>query len=487
MIRFCGKLYEKIDVNEMKTELAILGAGPGGYTAAFRAADLGKKVTLIDYNENIDGVCLHAGCIPSKYYLHVTKTMRDALALKDDGIEFGALKIDIKKLIAGKNRLVNKLSTGLKFLAKLRNIEIIKGTGKFISQNQIEVTAQNETKTIIFEHAIIAAGSHSTKLPSIPNDPRIIASRQALELPYAKGDMLIIGGAGVIGLEMADLYHALGVNITLVDVADRALPFVDTDISATLQKAIKHRYKDIILQTAVKHIEPKKDGLYVTFEGEKASSKPIRFDFIMTAVGRTPNGKTIGAEHAGVNLDEKGFVIINEQLKTNVKNIYAIGDITGQPMLAHKASTQGHLAAEIINGANATFDPACIPSVCYCDPEIAWVGLSKKEAAENDIEYDTGIFPWASNGRSLSTGQTIGLTKLLINKKTDEIIGATIIGSNASELISEIALAIESGCTVDEITHTIHPHPTLSETIKMAAEVYAGTVTDLLNKLETIR
>ncbi len=462
----------------IETDLLVLGTGPGGYTAGFRASDLGLKVVMVE-RDNIGGVCLNVGCIPSKALLHSAKVIEEAADMADHGITFGKPTIDIKKVAAWKDSVVNKLTGGLKALAKQRKVDLIQGDGKFTGPNEVTVQLNNGgTETIKFKSAIIAAGSRPVKLPFLPDDPRIIDSTGALELKEVAGKMLVLGG-GIIGLEMATVYNALGGEITVVELMDQVIPGADSDIVAPLYKRIKSRYSNIYLKTKVTKVEAKKDGLYVTFEGENAPAKPERFDRILCAVGRRPNGDQIDAAKAGVNVDERGFIKTDKQMRTNVPHIYAIGDIVGNPMLAHKAIPEGRVAAEVISGLKHYFDPKCIPSVAYTDPEIAWVGVTENEAKASGIKYGKGVFPWAASGRSLSTGRSEGLTKLIIDESTHRVIGAGIVGPNAGELIAEVALAIEMGCDVEDIALTIHPHPTLSETVAMAAEVFEGTITDL--------
>lgn len=464
--------------NELQTEVLVLGSGPGGYTAAFRAADLGKKVILVERYDTIGGVCLNVGCIPSKALLHAAKVIDEAHEMSDKGIDFGKPKIDATKLRDWKNKVVGKLTGGLKMLAKQRKVEIVQGVGKFISNTQIEVEGPKGKQTIKFDNAIIAAGSRVVNLPFLPDDPRIIDSTGALELEDTQCNMLVIGG-GIIGLEMATVYHALGAEITVVELMDQIIPGCDKDIVTPLFKRIQKRYKNIFLKTKVTKVEAKKEGLYVTFEGENAPKQPEKFDRILCAVGRRPNGDQIAADKAGVKVDERGFIPVDKQLRTNIPNIYAIGDICGMPMLAHKAIPEGRIAAEVIAGLKHYFDPACIPSVAYTDPEIAWVGVTENEAKAKGIKYGKGSFPWAASGRSLSIGRDEGITKLIVDEATHRIIGAGIVGPNAGELMGEVALAIEMGCDVEDISLTVHPHPTLSETVVMAAEIFEGTITDL--------
>lgn len=466
-------------MSSIQTEVAVLGSGPGGYTAAFRAADLGKKVVLIERYDTIGGVCLNVGCIPSKALLHAAKVIDEAAEMSEHGVQFGKPKIDAKKLRDWKNSVVSKLTGGLKMLAKQRKVEIVTGVGKFISPTEIEVTQKDGKKQIVqFQQAIIAVGSRPVKLPFLPEDDRIIDSTGALELEDVNCNMLVIGG-GIIGLEMATVYNTLGAEITVVELMDQLIPGCDSDIVQPLFKRIKQRYKNIYLKSKVTKVEAKKDGLYVTFEGGDAPKEPQKFDRILCAVGRRPNGESIDAAKAGVKVDERGFIPVDKQMRTNVSNIYAIGDVVGNPMLAHKAIPEARVAAEVIAGKKHFFDPKCIPSVAYTDPEIAWVGVTENEAKAQGIKYGKGVFPWAASGRSLSIGRSEGLTKLIIDETNHRVIGAGIVGPNAGELIGEIALAIEMGCDVEDLALTIHPHPTLSETIAMAAEVFEGTITDL--------
>ncbi len=462
----------------IQTEVVVLGSGPGGYTAAFRAADLGKKVVLIE-KDAIGGVCLNVGCIPSKALLHAAKVIDEAKEMSTHGVQFSKPGIDAKKLSEWKNSVVKKLTGGLSMLAKQRKVEVVYGEGKFTSPNAITVTtSEGKTQTIEFQQAIIAAGSRPVSLPFLPQDERIIDSTGALELNEIPGSMLVIGG-GIIGLEMATVYHELGTAITVVELMDQIIPGADNDVVMPLYKRIKQKYKNIYLKTKVTKVEAKKDGLYVTFEGENAPQQPEKFDRILCAVGRRPNGDQLDAAKAGVRVDDRGFIAVDKQQHTNVPHIFAIGDITGNPMLAHKAIPEGRVAAEVIAEFKHYFDPKCIPSVAYTDPEVAWVGVTENEAKAKGIKYGKGVFPWAASGRSLSLGRSEGSTKLMIDEESHRVIGAGIVGPNAGELMGEIALAIEMGCDVDDLALTIHPHPTLSETIVMAAEVFEGTITDL--------
>ena len=466
-----------IEKGDLHCEVAVLGGGPGGYTAAFRAADLGKQAILIERYETLGGVCLNVGCIPSKALLHIAKVISEIDEFKEQGLDFGTPNLDMKSVRQFAVNVVDKLTTGLKAMAKQRNVEVVHGTGKFISTNMIEVENDAGKTTISFEHAIIAAGSQPASIPSFPDDPRIMDSTGALLLDEIPEKLLVIGG-GVIGLEMAAVYEALGSKITIVEMLDALISECDKDIIRPLQKRIKKRYENIYLSTAVIEIKAAKNHLKVSYDGKKAP-KSERFDAILLSIGRRPNGLKIGAENAGVNVSEQGFIPVDDQQRTNVQNIFAIGDIVGQPMLAHKATHEGKVAAEVISGLKRGFDNRVIPSVAYTDPEVAWVGVTEIEAKEKGTDYGKGTFPWAASGRSLSLGRDDGVTKILFEKETNRIIGAAIVGPNAGELIAECALAIEMGADAEDIGLTIHPHPTLSETIGLAAEVFEGTITDL--------
>ena len=456
-----------------KTEVLVLGSGPGGYSAAFRAADLGKKVILVEKEATLGGVCLNVGCIPSKALLHAAKVIEEAQAMAVYGLEFGKPKIDINKLRTWKESVVKKLTGGLSLLAKQRKVECLQGEGKFTGKNELTVGQQK----IEFQQAIIAVGSQVVRLPFLPDDPRIIDSTGALELKEVKGELLVLGG-GIIGMEMATVYHALGAKITVVEAGERIINTADADIVMPLYKRLMKNYK-FLLKTKVTQVDAKPDGLWVTFAGEGATDKPQRYDQILSAVGRKPNGKLIGAEALGVEVTEQGFIPVDKQLRTNIAHIFAIGDVVGNPMLAHKAVAEGRVAAEVIAGKKHFFEPRCIPSVAYTDPEIAWVGLTETFAKEKNIPYEKAVFPWLASGRSLGQARDEGLTKLLFEPKTQRILGAGIVGPNAGELIGEIALAIEMGCEAEDIALTIHPHPTLSETIMLASEIFEGTITDL--------
>ena len=462
---------------DRSTQVLVLGAGPGGYTAAFRAADLGLKVTLVERWPTLGGVCLNVGCIPSKALLHAAKVIEDAEEMAAHGIAFGAPRIDRAKLRAWKGSVVGKLTGGLGALARQRKVEVVRGTGRFIGPNVIEVAGEAGAERIRFEQCIIAAGSEAVRLPALPQDPRIIDSSGALELPEFPGGMLVIGG-GIIGLEMACVYAALGTRVSVVELTPQLIPGCDPDLVRPLERRIRSRYEQILLATKVARVEALPEGLRVTFEGEKAPP-PQTYDRVLVAVGRSPNGKHIGAQAAGVTVSDRGFIPVDRQMRTNVPHIYAIGDIAGPPMLAHKATHEAKVAAEVAAGHKSAFDARVIPSVAYTDPEIAWVGLTETEAKANGTKVEKGVFPWAASGRSLSLAREEGMTKLLFDPGTHRVLGGGIVGTNAGELISEVALAIENGCDAADIGLTIHPHPTLSETVAMAAEACEGTLTDL--------
>jgi dihydrolipoamide dehydrogenase len=462
----------------MKAEVVVLGSGPGGYTAAFRAADLGKKVILVERFDSLGGVCLNVGCIPSKALLHIAKVVDETQHMAEQGVSFGKPKLDSKKIVAWKNSVVNKLTGGLKLLAKQRKVEVVTGIGKFSGTHQVAVVGKDGTTTIDFEQAIIAVGSESISLPFIPEDARIFSSTGALELADIKGNLLVLGG-GIIGLEMATVYSALGVEVTVVEFMDQLIPGADTDLVNVLQKRMVKNGVKFLLKTKVTAMEAKKEGILVTMEGQHATEKPVCYQQVLVAVGRRPNGGTIDAEKAGVKVDARGFIAVDKQMRTNVSHIYAIGDVIGQPMLAHKAIPEGRLAAEVIAGKKHYFDPKCIPSVAYTDPEIAWTGLTEKEAKEKGIVYEKAIFPWMASGRALSMGREEGMTKLLFDPQSKRLLGAGIVGVNAGDLITEASLAIEMECDVEDIALTIHPHPTLSEPMGLAAEIFEGTITDL--------
>jgi len=459
-------------------EVLVLGAGPGGYTAAFRAADLGKKVILIERYDTLGGVCLNVGCIPSKALLHTAQIINEASHMAKNGVDFGTPKIDREGVLGFKDRVVNKLTGGLMQLAKQRKVTVINGVAEFIDQKSMKVLKDGKETIVSFDDCIIAAGSQATQIPPFPNDdPRLIDSTGALEMSDIPEKLLIVGG-GIIGLEMATVYDALGSEITVVEFMDGLIPGCDKDLVRPLMKRIKKQYKSILLSTKVTDIKAQDDGLLVSFEGKKAP-EPQLYDKVLVAVGRRPNGLKIGAENASITVDDMGFIAVDQQMKTNVPNIYAIGDIVGQPMLAHKATHEAKVAAEVIAGHKSFFEPLTIPSVAYTDPEIAWMGMSETEAKEKGVNYTKGAFPWAASGRSLGLDRDEGMTKVLFDKESKRIIGAGIVGTNAGELISEAVLALEMGADMEDISLTIHPHPTLSETFNFAAEMAEGTITDL--------
>ena len=468
--------------SDLDCDVAILGSGPGGYTAAFRAADLGQSVILIERYSTIGGVCLNVGCIPSKALLHTAKVITDAEDTGSHGVTFTKPEIDLEKLRDWKsNKVVKKLTMGLSQMAKQRGVQVIEGHGEFISSNQITVKLVDGSEKIIgFKSAIIAAGSQPTKIPDTPEDDRIMDSTGALELKDIPKKLLIIGG-GIIGLEMGTVYDAMGSDVSVVELTDGLIQGCDRDIVRPLYKRMEKRFENIWLGTKVLKLETKKEGILVHFEGENAP-KELLFDRVLVAVGRKPNGNNIGAEKAGVDVDERGFIAANKQMKTNVDHIYAIGDIIGQPMLAHKATHEGKIAAEVIAGEKVEFQAMTIPSVAYTDPEIAWAGITEEEARDKNIEIEKAVFPWAASGRAIATNRTEGMTKLIFDKKTDRIIGAAIVGTNAGELIAETVLSIEMGADAHDIGLSIHAHPTLSESVAMAAEIKEGTITDLYIK-----
>jgi dihydrolipoamide dehydrogenase len=468
---------EEAGEGDIRVDVVVLGSGPGGYTAAFRAADLGLSVALVERYEAIGGVCLNVGCIPSKALLHAAKVISETREAKDFGIDFGAPKIDAGKLLAWKQKVVGQLTNGLKGLAKQRKVQVVTGTGAFASPKQLLVEQGGKQTTIGYKYAVIAAGSQAATLPFLPDDERIMDSTGALELADIPKRLLVLGG-GIVGLEMATVYYELGSRVTVVEMLDSLIAGADADIVRPLQKRITGQYENIYLSTKVTAVKADKTGLKVTFEGAKAP-KTGTFDRILVAVGRVPNGNKIGADQAGVNVDTRGFIHVDDQMRTNVPHIFAIGDIAGPPMLAHKATHEGKLAAEVIAGHKAVFDNRVIPSVAYTDPEVAWVGVTEKEAKEQGLDYGKGAFPWAASGRSLSLGRSEGMTKLIFDKQTGRVIGGGIVGPNAGDLIAEVTLAIEMGADAEDIGLTIHPHPTLSETVAFAAEMFEGTITDL--------
>ena len=469
----------RVEIPTIETEVVVLGSGPGGYTAAFRAADLGKKVVLVERYANIGGVCLNVGCIPSKALLHTAEIITEAKTFAQHGVRFGEPEIDLDTLRDYKNGVVGKLTTGLKGLAKQRKVQIVQGYGRFTSAYTLEVEAADGSKqSIKFANCIIAAGSSVTKLPFVPwDDARVMDSTDALELPEIPKRLLVIGG-GIIGLEMATVYHALGASVSVVELSPGLMPGADRDLVKPLYNRIKGLYEAIYLNTKVTAITPTPEGLVCRFEGQGAPAQDT-FDRVLVAIGRSPNGKLIEAGKAGVFVDTRGFIPVDKQMRTNVPHIFAIGDIVGQPMLAHKATHEGKVAAEVIAGHKAYFDAKTIPSVAYTDPEVAWMGKTEEQCKAEGIAYEKGAFPWAASGRSLSIGRSEGLTKVLFDKETHQLIGAGMVGPKAGELIAEAVLALELGADATDIALTIHPHPTLSETFNFAAEVAEGTCTDI--------
>src|SRR5690554_6125578 len=430
--------------NEIKTQVVVLGAGPGGYSAAFRAADLGLEVILIERYATLGGVCLNVGCIPSKALLHTAAVLEEAQSLASHGISFGKPKVDLDKLRASKSGVVSKLTGGLAAMAKARKVKVIQGVGQFIGSNSIEVTTGKGVEKIEFGQAIIAAGSQSVKLPFMPDDPRVVDSTGALELPFIPKRMLIVGG-GIIGLEMGTVYSALGTRLDVVEMLDGLMPGADRDLVKVWMKKNEHRFDNIMLGTKTVAAEAKKDGIHVTFEGPKAPDKPQIYDLVLQAVGRSPNGKMIGADKAGVEVSDRGFIAVDGQMRTNVSHIFAIGDIVGQPMLAHKAVHEAHVAAEVAAGQKSFFDARVIPSVAYTDPEVAWAGLTEEQARSEGVKVRKGVFPWAASGRAIANGRDEGFTKLLFDEQTGRIVGGAIVGTGAGDLISEVVLAIEMG------------------------------------------
>lgn len=454
--------------------LVVIGAGPGGYTAAFRAADLGVDVILVERSPVLGGVCLNVGCIPSKALLHAAKVIDDAQAMAEHGVQFGKPTIDGKKLVEWKNAVIAKLTDGLLTMAKQRKVRVVHGVAKFVSANRLRL---DNDETIDFENCIIAAGSEAAMLPGLPDDPRIVDSTGALELAPLPKRMLVVGG-GIIGLEMACVYSALGTGVSVVELTDSLMPGTDPDLLRPFLKVIRKRYDAIMLATKVTGMRATVPGIEVSFEGDKAPSVGV-YDRVLVAVGRRANGDALDAEVAGVRVDERGIIEVDNQMRTNVPHIFAIGDLAGGPMLAHKATHEAKVAAEVVAGEKSYFDARAIPSVAYTDPEIAWVGLTELDAKAQGIAYEKAQFPWAASGRALSLGRPEGFTKLLFDKKTKRLLGGAIVGTNAGDLISEIVLALEMGADASDISLTIHPHPTLSETVAFAAEAYAGTLTDL--------
>jgi len=464
--------------SDVHAEVLVLGAGPGGYTAAFRAADLGKRVVVVDVRDALGGVCLNIGCIPSKALLHAAKVIAETKEMSEHGLSFAAPQIDLARLRGWKSGVVQRLTGGLAGLARQRKVTILRGTGRFVSKSQLEVCAADGSVQLVgFDSAIIACGSEPVRLPFVPQDARVLDSEGALELGDVPERLLVLGG-GIIGLEMATVYSELGSRITVVELMDQLIPGADKDVVAPLFKRVASRYENVYLTTRVIGVEATPKGMRVSFEGAAAPASEV-FDKVLVAVGRKPSGNAVGADSAGVVVDDRGFIPVDQQMRTNVEHIFAIGDVVGQPMLAHKATHEGRVAAEAAAGQRSFFDARVIPSVAYTDPEVAWVGTTENEAKAAGVAYGKGVFPWAASGRALSLGRNEGMTKLLFDEATDQLIGAAIVGPSAGELISEAALAIEMGADAADIGLTIHPHPTLSETVGLSAEAFEGTITDL--------
>ncbi len=464
---------------DIQCDMVVLGAGPGGYSAAFRAADLGLNVVMVERYATLGGVCLNVGCIPSKALLHVAAVMDEAGRLADHGVSFGAPKVDLEKLRGWKNKVVGKLTGGLAGMAKARKVTVVQGVGTFAGPNHLAVETKEGLKIVAFKSAIIAAGSQAAKLPFLPADPRIVDSTGALELVSQPKRMLVIGG-GIIGLEMGTVYSTLGARLDVVEMMDGLMAGADRDLVNVWQKFNAQRFDNILLKTRTTKVEATSAGLRVTFEGEKAPKEPQLYDMILVSVGRSPNGNKIGADKAGVAVGERGFIPVDSQMRTNVPHIFAIGDVAGQPMLAHKAIHEAHVAAEAAAGLKSHFDARVIPAVAYTDPEIAWVGVTEDDAKKQGLKYGVGRFPWAASGRAIANGRDEGFTKLLFDEETHRVIGGGIVGTSAGELISEVALAIEMGADATDVGKTIHPHPTLSEPVGQSAEMYEGVCTDLM-------
>jgi dihydrolipoamide dehydrogenase len=471
---------QSIKNDQDQTELVVIGAGPGGYTAAFRASDLGLNVTLIEKHTNLGGVCLNVGCIPSKTLLHAAKIINDSKEAKTLGLNFGEPEIELEKMKDWKNQVVSGLTQGLQGLSKKRNINVIHGIASFTSANTVKITNGKGEQTLGFEQCIIAVGSNPATLPFLPDDPRIIDSTDALELSIIPNKMLIIGG-GIIGLEMATIYASLGSSVSIVELTETLMPGTDRDLVKPLEKHLKKQCDHIYKSVEVSSATSTKKGIEISFKGKGAPESAV-YDSVLIAVGRVSNIGSIDPEEAGIQYDKNGFIQVDRQMRTNVPNIFAIGDIVGEPMLAHKASHEARVAAEVVSGMKTAMDSRCIPSVAYTDPEVAWVGLTEEDCIAQEIDFGKGVFPWAASGRSVSIARSEGLTKLLFDSTTKRILGGGIVGTNAGELIAEITLAIEMDCDVSDIALTIHPHPTLSETLALAAEAFEGTITDLYVK-----
>ncbi len=471
---------------EIKAQVVVLGSGPAGYSAAFRCADLGLETYIVERYETLGGVCLNVGCIPSKALLHVAKVIEDAKAMAEHGVVFGEPKTDIDKVRIWKDKVTTKLTSGLMGMAKMRKVNIVKGVATFTGANTLAVDSAEGSVEISFEHAIIAAGSRPIELPFIPHeDPRIWNSTDALALKEVPERLLVMGG-GIIGLEMATVYHSLGSKVDVVEMFDQVIPAADKDVVKVYTKRVANKF-NLLLETKVTEVKAEKDGIYVSMEGKNAPSEAKCYDAVLVAIGRVPNGKLIGAENAGVNIDERGFIAVDKQMRTNVEHIFAIGDIVGQPMLAHKGVHEGHVAAEVIAGKKHYFDPKVIPSIAYTEPEVAWVGLTEKEAKAQGINYEVAIFPWSASGRAIASDCSEGLTKMIFDKESHRLLGGAVVGSNGGELLGEMGLAIEMGCDAEDIALTIHAHPTLHESVGLAAEMFEGTITDFPNPKASLK
>ncbi|MCC4264054.1 dihydrolipoyl dehydrogenase [Oceanimonas baumannii] len=465
---------------EVKAQVVVLGAGPAGYSAAFRAADLGLETVIVERYSTLGGVCLNVGCIPSKALLHIAKVIEESKIMASHGVTFGEPQIDIDKIRAHKEKVIGQLTQGLGGMAKMRKVKVVNGLAKFTGANTLVVEGENGSTTVNFDNAIIAAGSRPIQLPFIPHeDPRVWDSTDALELKEVPEKLLVMGG-GIIGLEMGTVYHSLGSKIDVVEMFDQVIPAADKDIIRIFTKQVKNKF-NLMLETKVTAVEAKDDGIHVTMEDKKGETITNVYDAVLVAIGRTPNGKSLDADKAGVNVDERGFINVDKQLRTNVPHIYAIGDIVGQPMLAHKGVHEGHVAAEVIAGMKHYFDPKVIPSIAYTEPEVAWVGVTEKEAKEQGLNFEVASFPWAASGRAIASDSSYGMTKLIFDKDTHRVLGGATIGTNAGELLGEIGLAIEMGADAEDIALTIHAHPTLHESVGMAAEVFEGSITDMPN------
>jgi dihydrolipoamide dehydrogenase len=469
---------EPAERGDVHAGVLVLGSGPGGYAAAFRAADLGQEVVMVERYESLGGVCLNVGCIPSKALLHVAKVIAEAEAMAENGVSFGAPEVDLDKLRSWKERVVGKLTGGLGGMARQRDVRVVRGEARFTGPHALEVAGEDGTTTISFDHAIVAAGSRAIRLPGVPHDdPRVMDSTDALDLEDIPERLLVIGG-GIIGLEMATVYDALGSRVTVVELLDQLIPGCDPDLVKPLHRRIAGRYEAIHLNTKVEAVEARDDGLHVTFSGDVEDAV---FDRVLVAVGRAPNGAGIGLDAAGVRVDDRGFVPVDDRLRTNVEHVYAIGDVARPPLLAHKATAEGHVAAEVIAGHDVVYDVRAMPSVAYTEPEVAWVGLTETEAKEQEVRYEKAVFPWSASGRALSMDAAAGQTKVLFDPDSHRVLGAGVVGTNGGELMAELGLAIEMGADLGDVALTVHAHPTLSETVMLAAELGEGTITDLPN------